>query len=79
LPSTASAIAAATSPTKAGWKRVSPPPIKGSAGDIRASAAKRLKKSSSGPNRIEGRMITVELCRQHELLGVGLRPCVGAG
>ena len=38
LPSTASAIALATSPTKAGWKRVLPPPISGSAGDIVANA-----------------------------------------
>jgi len=58
LPSTASAIAAATSPTNTGWKRVMPPPISGSAGDMRASAAKRLKKSSSGPNSTDGRMMT---------------------
>ncbi len=51
-------MAAATSPTKTGWKRVSPPPIKGSAGSHRVIAAKRLKKSSSGPNTMEGRMIT---------------------
>jgi len=51
-------MALATSPTKTGWKRVSPPPISGSAGDMRASVAKRLKKSSSGPNKIDGRMMT---------------------
>ena len=38
--------------------RVSPPPISGSAGSSRASAANLLKKSSSGPNMIEGRRIT---------------------
>ena len=34
-----------------------PPPISGSAGDIRASAAKRLVNWSSGPNTIDGRMM----------------------
>jgi hypothetical protein len=29
---------------------------------MRASAAKRLKKSSSGPKRIDGRMMVVEGC-----------------
>ena len=58
LPSTARAIASPTSPAKTGWKRVLPPPISGRAGDSRAIAAKRLKKSSSGPNTIDGRMIT---------------------
>jgi hypothetical protein len=60
LPSTAAAIASATSPTKAGWNRVSPPPTSGSAGENRAMPAKRLKKSSSGPNRIEGRKMVAE-------------------
>jgi len=52
-------MAVATSPTKTGWKRVRPPPISGNAGEILASAAKRLKKSSSGPNMIDGRMTVV--------------------
>jgi hypothetical protein len=41
---------------------VRPPPIKGSAGEMRASAAKRLKKSSSGPNMMDGRIMVVEGC-----------------
>ena len=53
-----------------------PPPISGSAGDMRASAAKRLKKSSSGPNTIDGRMIVAPgMRRQHRLLALRL----GAG
>ncbi len=43
-PSTASAIAVATSPANTGWNFVTPPPSSGSAGDTRAMAAKRLKK-----------------------------------
>ena len=60
LPSTVSAIAAATSPTNTGWNRVSPPPTSGSAGDSRAMAANLLKKSSSGPNTTEGRRIVAD-------------------
>jgi hypothetical protein len=56
-PPTARRVACATSPTNTGWNLVAPPPISGSAGAIRASAPKRLKKSSSGPNTIEGRRI----------------------
>ena len=51
-------IAFATSPANTGWIFVLPPPIRGSTGEMRASAAKRLKKSSSGPNTIEGLRIT---------------------
>jgi hypothetical protein len=58
LPSTARAMASATSPTNTGWNRVSPPPISGSAGSTRAIAANLLKNASSGPNMIEGRTIT---------------------
>ena len=56
-PATALAIAAATSPTNTGWNRVRPPPINGRTGETRAIAPKRLKKSSSEPNTIEGRKI----------------------
>ena len=48
------ATAAATSPTNTGWNRVAPPPISGRAGEIVAMAAKRLKKSSSGPEHHRG-------------------------
>ena len=50
--------ALATSPANTGCNLVLPPPISGSAGEMRASAAKRLKKSSSGPNTIDGRRMT---------------------
>jgi hypothetical protein len=36
------------------------PPISGSTGDIRASAAKRLVNSSSGPNTTAGRMMVAD-------------------
>ena len=39
---------------------VRPPPISGSAGLKRASAAKRLKNSSSAPNTMEGRRMIAE-------------------
>ena len=58
--SMAATIAAATSPANTGWKRVCPPPISGSAGAMRASAANLLKKLSSGPNRIEGRRMVAD-------------------
>ena len=54
-PAAAAAKAVATSPANTGWNRVMPPPISGSAGMKRASAANLLKKSSSGPNTIDGR------------------------
>ena len=40
--------------------RVWPPPIRGSAGDSRAIAAKRLVNSSSGPNTTAGRMMVAD-------------------
>ena len=40
--------------------RVVPPPISGSAGDSRASAAKRLVNWSSGPNTTDGRMMVAD-------------------
>jgi len=40
----ATATARATSAENTGWNRVLPPPISGSAGEIIAMAAKRLKK-----------------------------------
>ena len=60
LPSTAAAIAFATSPANTGWNRVWPPPTSGRTGDMRASAANLLKKSSSGPNTIDGRKIVAD-------------------
>ena len=51
----ARATASPTSPAYTGWKRVRPPPISGRTGLSAAMAAKRLKKSSSGPNTTEGR------------------------
>ena len=49
---------AATSSMNAGWKRVSPPPISGNAGSLRASAANPVKKWSPGPNTRLGRTMT---------------------
>ena len=42
-------------PTKTGCSLVSPPPNTGSTGTMRASSAKRLKNSSSGPKTTDGR------------------------
>jgi hypothetical protein len=55
-PSTACAIASATSPANTGCIRVPPPPISGNAGASTAIEPNRLKNESSGPNMIEGRM-----------------------
>ena len=55
---------------------VTPPPISGSTGDIRASAAKRLVNWSSGPNITDGRRMVAEGDGgQHGLFAGGL----GAG
>jgi hypothetical protein len=51
------AMASATSPTNTGANLVMPPPISGNAGAKRLRPAKRLKKLSSGPNTIDGRMM----------------------